>query len=102
MDVTLLYFDDCPNWPTTNRHLTTLAEELGFTLRTRRVATPEEAEDLEFRGSPTVLIDGWDPYADPDAPVGLSCRLYRNEVGFTGSPTFEQLRDTVRSAAAAD
>ena len=97
MDVTLLYFDDCPNWRTTKGHLTTLAGELGFTLRTRRVATPEEAENLQFRGSPTVLVDGWDPFADPDAPVGLSCRLYRNAVGFTGSPTIEELRSAIRS-----
>ena len=38
-----------------------------------------------------MLVDGRDPFADPDAPVGLACRLYRTEEGLAGSPTVEQL-----------
>ena len=34
------------------------------------VPTAEEAEAVGFRGSPTVLVDGVDPFADPAAPVG--------------------------------
>jgi len=100
MEVTLVYFDGCPNWRRTNDHLSALAAELGFSLHTRRVVTPEEAEDLQFRGSPTVLVDGRDPFANPDTPVGLACRLYRDEVGFTGSPTIEQLLSAIRSGGA--
>ena len=53
--------------------------------------TPEEAEAARFRGSPTVLVDGRDPFADPAAPVGLSCRVYRTADGLAGSPTVDQL-----------
>jgi hypothetical protein len=42
-----------------------------------------------------VLIDGVDPFADPDAPIGLSCRVYRTDTGFAGSPTFDQLEDAI-------
>jgi len=34
------------------------------------VSTPEEAEAAQFRGSPTVLVDGLDPFADRDAQSG--------------------------------
>ena len=52
----------------------------------------EEADRVGFRGSPSVLIDGTDPFSDPDAPVGLSCRVYSTPDGLAGSPTLEQLR----------
>jgi hypothetical protein len=57
----------------------------------RLVSTPEEAQAAGFRGSPTVLVNGQDPFADPDAPVGLSCRVFRTEAGLAGAPTVEQL-----------
>ena len=58
--------------------------------------TPEEAEAVRFRGSPTILVNGQDPFADPDAPVGLSCRVYRTDAGLAGAPTVEQLLTVLR------
>jgi len=92
MNVTLLYFDDCPNWRQTDTLLDGLRVEYGFSLDRREVRTPEEAARLGFRGSPTVLIDGADPFADPEAPVGLSCRIYQGPEGLTGSPAEAMLR----------
>jgi len=37
-------------------------------------------------------VDGVDIFADADAPVGLSCRVYQTPDGPAGSPTLEQLR----------
>ena len=96
MDVTLLYFDGCPSWQTVDRRLRELADEFGFDLGYRKVDTPEAAEELSFRGSPTVLVDGRDPFAQGDEPVGLSCRIYQTPNGPAGSPTLEQLRSVVR------
>ena len=95
MDVTLLYFDGCPSWQTTDQRLRELADELGFHLAHRKIETPETAEALSFRGSPTVLIDGRDPFARGDEPVGLSCRIYQTPEGSAGSPTVEQLREVL-------
>ena len=61
------------------------------------VATPEAATTADFRGSPTVFINDNDPFADPDAPIGLSCRVCRNDEGYPGSPTLAQLRDAIRA-----
>jgi hypothetical protein len=57
----------------------------------RLVSTPEEAEAAGFRGSPTVLVNGHDPFAEPDGPAGLCCRVFRTDAGLAGAPTVEQL-----------
>lgn len=92
-EVTLLYFDGCPSWETTDQRLRTLANEVDFTLRRQKVDTPEAAEAWSFRGSPTVLVDGRDVLAVGDEPVGLACRIYQTPDGPAGSPTIEQLRE---------
>ncbi|MDK1017238.1 MAG: thioredoxin family protein, partial [Actinomycetota bacterium] len=51
--------------------------------------------DQNFHGSPTVLINGIDPFAENDAPVGLSCRIYRTDEGLAGTPTIDQLRQAL-------
>ena len=99
MEIELRFFDDCPNWKATSTLLRSIIDELGLdaSVLNRRVETPEEAEALDFHGSPTVIIDGEDPFAEEDAPVGLACRIYRTETGFTGAPSAAQLRDALSS-----
>ena len=58
----------------------------------RRVETLEEAERVGFHGSPSILVDGVDLFAEPGAGVGLSCWVYRTPDGLSGAPTVEQLR----------
>jgi len=48
-----------------------------------------------FRSSPTILLDGRDPFASGDEPIGLGCRVFRTEDGVQGSPTEAQLRDVI-------
>ena len=94
MDVTLLYFDDCPNWQVADarlRQALALAGRDEVQVQRRPVVTAEQVEALGFGGSPTVLVNGRDPFADPHAPVGLSCRVYDTATGLTGAPTVEQL-----------
>ena len=57
------------SWQTTDRRLRELADELGLDLAYRKVESPDEAEELSFRGSPTVLVDGRDPFAQGEEPV---------------------------------
>ena len=96
MDVSLLYFDDCPNWKVTDQRLAAIAAERPDVVVTRhRVETMEEAERLGFHGSPSILVDGVDVFAEPGAGVGLSCRVYRTPGGLAGAPTMEQLRDAL-------
>jgi hypothetical protein len=90
--VTLLYFDGCPNWRVADERLRELQPEAGFALDHATVGTPEEAERLGFLGSPTLLVDGVDPFATGEEPTGLACRVYDTPDGPQGSPTLSQLR----------
>lgn len=91
MKLELLYFDDCPNWKMAAERLDAIAARRGLVVERRIVATAEEAQAARFRGSPTILIDGRDPFATGDEPFGLTCRLYVTPDGPAGSPTTEQL-----------
>ena len=55
-----------------------------------------DAERLAFCGSPTVLVDGVDPFADAGAPVGLACRVYATPGGLEGAPSVAQLCAALR------
>ena len=100
MDTELLYFDSCPNWQVVECHLKSLAAERGdVSVRRHLVDTVEEAERVGFRGSPTILVNGVDPFAGESDVVGaLSCRVYQTPAGLAGSPTIEQLRDVLNAA----
>lgn len=101
MDVELLWFAGCPNWRETDARLrrTLTLAGVDATVRLVEVATPEDAERLRFRGSPTVLVDRRDPFADETDPVGLSCGVFRTPQGLRGAPTVEQLVAVLRGAA---
>ena len=97
--VSLQFFDGCPNWRVADERLRQALARAGrpdTPIEYRTITTPEQAEELRFRGSPTVLVDGRDPFLDHDAPVGLSCRVYRTDGGLAGSPTVEQLVEALR------
>jgi hypothetical protein len=97
MDVALLYFDGCPNHHDTLTLLESLLAEAEWDgdIQLVNVGSQERAEALSFRGSPTVLIDGVDPFADGDAPVGLSCRVYPTAEGYRGTPPEPELRAVI-------
>jgi hypothetical protein len=99
IDVKLQYFDGCPNWRQAEQNLLVAAERLGLDLEIayERIESPSQAEMMGFRGSPTILISGRDPFADPHAPVGLSCRVYRTQRGPSGSPSIDDLERTLRT-----
>lgn len=93
MKVELLYFDGCPNWTVADERLAKALQVVGrddVTVTRRRVETADEAAAVSFTGSPTVLVDGRDPFATGDEQVGLACRVYSTPQGLGGSPTLEQ------------
>lgn len=93
MRVALLYFDGCPNWTVADERLTEALRTSGHdaSVERRRVETAEDAEELGFLGSPTIRIDGTDPFASGTEQVGLACRVYATPSGLSGSPTTDQL-----------
>ena len=101
MKVELLWFSGCPNWEETDARLRQAVPLAGVDADVLlvEVATDEDAQRLRFRGSPTVLVDGRDPFATDSAPVGLSCRVFRTPEGLRGAPTIDQLVEVLRGAS---
>ena len=99
IQITLQYFDGCPNWQTTSALLETLVSQgLDAAIGYELIDSHDAAVARGFRGSPTVLINDVDPFAEADAPVGLACRVYRTDDGYAGSPSMSQLQAAIRSA----
>jgi hypothetical protein len=71
--------------------------ELGHPEVARRVVTSQaDAERLSLTGSPTLLVDGADPFARPGQPPSVSCRLYLDEDGRQRpAPSTGQLSDVL-------
>jgi hypothetical protein len=92
--VELFYFDGCSSWEVAEERLTEALRIAGrddITVQRRLVETAEQAEDAGFTGSPTIRIDGTDPFATGTEQVALACRVYPSSAGLAGSPTTEQL-----------
>ena len=94
MKITIQYFEGCANWRAARAAVVKAAPEALVTLQV--VETDDDARRAGFRGSPTILVDGVDPWADPDAPVGLACRVFRTERGLAGLPSETQLLQILR------
>ena len=102
MQLSLLYFDGCPHWQLARDRLQYAIHEAGIgdvRIDLTSVASSAEAEQRGLRGSPTILIGGDDPFADPGVPAGWSCRIFRTEDGPEGSPSVAQLVEALRSAS---
>jgi hypothetical protein len=93
MDITLQYFDSCPNWKIAEERVRTVIADHGLDADVvyQLVESPEDAEKYRFHGSPTLLIDGVDPFATDDTTVGFTCRVYRTEAGAAEAPSVEQI-----------
>lgn len=92
VDVTVLYFDGCPSWRTALERVDVASARAGVPVRVTTVAVTSnaDADRLGFTGSPTILLGGADPFAQPGASPALACRLYATPDGVAGSPTVDQ------------
>jgi hypothetical protein len=92
--IVLQYFEGCPNTLLAENRLREALREVGMedaeVLR-ERVDTPERAQAIRWRGSPSILLDGEDPFGDKASPVGFACRVYQTEEGPAGAPSVLQL-----------
>lgn len=92
MRLQILHVQGCPN---TGVLLTRLEQSLAgrVAVELRVVRDQAEAAAAGMTGSPTLLVDGVDPFAGPDRSPSLSCRLYVDETGVVcGTPSVTQLR----------
>ena len=82
MHLTVLAEPACPNAPVLEDRLAAVLDGRAGVSVSRQVISDEtEAARWGMHGSPTLLIDGVDPFAEPGQPPSMSCRLYRDEHG---------------------
>ena len=94
MKIQVLQVPDCPHAAMLVARLTEL---LGDDVPVDQVNVDDEdqARSLGMRGSPTLLLDGTDPFPT-DQPASLACRLYPDERGLlTGVPSLARLRAAI-------
>lgn len=102
LDVELLVVPDCPHQSAAAQLIHTALVDVGVPttqVRTTVISTAGDAERRGFTGSPTFLLNGIDPFAEPGRLIGLSCRRYRSATGFSGVPDVSALRQALKRAA---
>ncbi|MCC2275252.1 DsbA family protein [Streptomyces sp. ET3-23] len=105
MEIEILVVPDCPHEAPAAEQIRRALGEAGLydiTITTRVVTDQAEAERIGFTGSPTILIDGHDPFAEPGRPAGLTCRVYATPNGLEGVPGLSHLREALTAAANAE
>ena len=94
MQVSVLYFADCPNWRDAEYRLRQALDQIGrpdAQIRFVAVETAADAAAVGFAGSPTLLVDGVDQFASSPGPGGLTCRVYATSGGLAGVPEVADL-----------
>jgi predicted DsbA family dithiol-disulfide isomerase len=101
MELTLLTTPACPHREVFEQRLAQALAGRAVTIVRHEVDDAASAQRLGLRGSPTLLIDGTDPFAAPGEPAGVWCRLYRlPDGGVDGAPSVDQLRAALNAGAA--
>lgn len=94
LQMTILGIEGCPHVGTMAervRQALVLIGDTGSEPATQTVSDPGQARQMGFAGSPTLLVDGRDPFPGTGPTGALSCRLYPTPEGTDGAPTVEQI-----------
>lgn len=96
MDITFLYWEECLSHEEALQRVHQVMAEEGIQAPVRlvKVETWEQAEQLQFIGSPTILVNGKDIQPPPPgASYALTCRTYDLENGRASPlPSLELIR----------
>lgn len=106
MHVTVLFYEECPSHEPALERLREVLDEEGIDaeVEVTEVESEEQAQELHFAGSPTILLNGRDiDPPPPDAPYALTCRAYRLEDGrISPLPSRSMIRKAISAAAKAE
>ncbi|MEU4710906.1 organomercurial lyase [Nocardia salmonicida] len=101
MKLEILQVPDCPNVSVLEERIREAigSELVEVDIVHRVLDTASDAAAAGMTGSPTLLVDGKDPFAVPGQAPSVSCRLYRSEIGaVSGAPSVVALRGALHSA----
>ncbi|MEE2061734.1 alkylmercury lyase family protein [Rhodococcus artemisiae] len=101
MKLEILHVPDCPNVAILEQRIrqATAGRPVQPEITHRVIADPGQAAAAGMTGSPTLLVDGHDPFATPGQVPSVSCRLYPSDAGrLDGAPPVAALRAALRLA----
>jgi hypothetical protein len=73
-------------------------EGIAREVRVLELSTEEEAQLLDFHGSPSFIADGRDLFPSNTSPA-LTCRVYPRGAGMAGLPLQEDVQAALRAAS---
>lgn len=98
MEIEILHIAECPNVHEAGERVMAVLADLGASevpVRFTLISTSEQAAQVPFSGSPTVLIDGADAFPSNGRTHDLACRVYQIGNRFAGTPSLADLRDVL-------
>src|ERR687889_2945992 len=102
VQVSFLYYEDCPSYDLALERLReVMAEEsIPGEVEVIKVETEEQARELRFVGSPTIRVDGQDIDPPSNSRYALTCRAYRLEDDrISPMPSKDMIRRALQSIA---
>ena len=102
MNVEVLVVADCPNEGRAVTLVRRALDDVGLKrvpIRTHVVSSEQDAEELGFVGSPSIRIDGTDPFDSRGMAPGLACRVYVEHGVRSGLPDISKLRQALKRHA---
>jgi len=99
MRITVLVVPECPNARLALDRVVAALGDRVAEVELLEVTDQAQAEELGMTGSPTILLDGVDPFAQEGAVPSVSCRL---DWGFGDTASGEPSVDALRAAIEQD
>lgn len=97
--ITVLAVSDCPNLPVVRERIAAALADRDVPVDLVEVSDEDGAARWGMTGSPTVLLNGVDPFAVAGTRPSMSCRLYRDaDAGTDGAPSVADLRRVLAEA----
>ncbi len=103
VDIELLLVPHCRHAPAAQDLLRSALAAAGLPatrIRVSVIGSQHEAAERGFVGSPTILINGIDPFAEPGRPAALACRIYAGPNRPGGLPSANELQRALTAARA--
>jgi len=69
-----------------------------LSVRTTVIASQEQAQERGFVGSPTILINGVDPFSAAGQSPAYACRVYATPDGLSGVPPVDEVISALAAA----
>lgn len=97
----MLSIEDCPNVELARDRIqaAALRRGLGPDVAVRVLTAADEPAVLGFTGSPTILVNGQNPFGGTPTQ-DLACRRYETDAGWEGAPSVEQIEAVLASESA--